>query len=412
MTAITILLAGYLCLALLYWLSTAYGVVQLTRRLSLLAGFMPSEGQRWPRLSVIVPARNEEDKLKSAVQTLMAQDYPEFEIVLVDDRSTDGTARIIEQLAAKDEKVKAVHITELPEGWMGKVHALNRGLADSSGEYVLFTDGDIHFQYSALRKAVGYCLRENLDHLTALPTLQPSSVLLDSSFSVFLRSFFVFIGRAWALSRPKSRSYLGVGAFNLVRRSAFEATEGFEWLRREVADDMGLGLMMKSSGARCGVVAAFGYVSLQWYQTIGQASRGAEKAYASLCNFSLGQALLMSLAIVLLELAPLLLFMPLLFESVRFVGYGGFVLLPLSVFTSVSLARWAGQSPLTALTWPVGALVLASVLTRAGLLGWRRKGITWRETLYSAEQIGHDRRVRFPWLIPSGSRHPGSGRRS
>ena len=399
MVIIVVLLIAYVCVALSYWLATAYSVVQMTRRVPLLADFTPSQPHPQPRLSVIVPALNEQEKLASAVQTLLEQDYPDLQIILVDDRSTDDTGQIIDRFAAQDKRVKAIHITELPECWLGKVNALNRGLAEADGEYVVFTDADVHFAPSALSKAVAFCQEHDLDHLTAIPRRWPSGPLLDSAILVFIRSFLAFIGRAWAVNRPRSRSYLGIGAFNLVRRSVFQATEGFEWIKQEVGDDMGVGLLMKTFGATSAAVGAFDHIALHWYETITDASRGAEKAYATLCQFSLLRTIVMCLGMVLLELAPLLLVLPLLSEPLRFIGYCGIIILGLAVFSITRLICWADDRFHCLLLWPIAVVVLAGVLIRAGLLGWRKGGIDWRQTLYTPQQIGRYRKVRFPWMV-------------
>ena len=345
----SILLGVYAFLALLYWLWSAWCTVRLRRAVPLLANLDPPPPDRWPRLSVVVPARNEADTLEPAARTLLAEDYPDLEIILVDDRSSDETGRIVDRIAAGDTRVKAVHITELPEGWLGKVNALDRGLAESTGQFVLFTDADVHFQTGTLRKAVGYCEHEGLDHLAAFPDVWSAGFVVDAMLSVFLRHFSLFVTRPSAMEKADSRAFLGVGAFNLVRRKALEATEGFEWLRLEVADDMGLGLMMKRSGARCGVVAAFGHVGLHWYRSVAEAARGTEKAWATLSHFSLARTLATVLVVLAAEMSPFLLLLPLASERLRTTGYAGIGVLAAYVFCVIRLSRWAKVRVLPAL---------------------------------------------------------------
>lgn len=396
MTAIVILLVGYASLSLVYWLWMAYGAVRLIQTVPWLGKVQAAEPEHWPRLAVVVPACNEADELKAAAQTLLDEDYPNLEIVLVDDRSTDQTGQIIDGLAKQDERVKAVHISKLPEGWLGKVHALNTGLGKSSGEFVLFTDADVHFNKGTLRKAVSYCLEKKLDHLAGVPQRWRTGMVLDSVILVFLRSFFVLMSRPWAACNPKSKAYLGIGAFNMVRRAAFEASEGFEWLRREVADDMGLGLLMKRSGARCGAVAAFENIGLHWYSSIGEANLGAEKAYATLSNFSVWRTVGVGLATLVMEMAPVLLLAALFFDKVRFVGYVGIAVFGVFIFSIITLSRWAKAKILPALLGPLTAWLLVAMLVRAGILGWRRGGVAWRGTLYSSGKLQSGKRVHFP----------------
>ncbi len=391
-----IIVSVYVLLSLVYWVWMAYGSVRVVGAVPLLAKLNPVEPEHWPSVSVIVPARNEADKLGPAVQTLLEEDYQRLEIVLVNDRSSDATGEIIERAAEQDERVTAVHISELPQGWMGKVHALDTGLAASSCEFVLFTDADAHFKRGTLGKAVGYCLEKKLDHLAGFPELWRTNIVLESVIWVFIRGFLMLLSRPWAACKPGARAYMGIGAFNLVRRAAFEATEGFEWLRREVADDMGVGLLMKRSGARCGSMAAFGYVGLEWYGSLGEAARGAEKGFATVSQFSLVRTLAIGAVMLGMEIAPVLTMVPLFFDKVRIIGYLGVVVFGAFVFSVVVLGRWGKGRILPGLFGPLAVWLLVWMFVRAGIVGWRRGGVAWRGTLYGADELRGGGRVHFP----------------
>ncbi len=391
------LLTAYTLVALAYWLLMLYGVVRLRRGVRRLDRLDPPAPARWPRLSVIVPACNEADEIEPAARTLLNEDYPDLELIFVDDRSTDSTGEIIDRLAAEDPRIKVIHVTELPEGWLGKVNALDRGLAESTGEFVLLTDADVHYTRGALRKAVAHCEAERLDHLAALPTLWRTGVLVGSVLGSFLRQFLVAT-RPWAVRDARSRAYIGIGAFNLVRRSAFEATPGFEWLRLETADDVGVGLMMKRSGARCDVVAAFGLLGLHWYRTFRDAARGAEKGYASATGCSLVQVVIRALIGLALETAPILAPAAAVLCGGWVIGAGAAAIVAAFLASSILLARWAGARalPLPVLLGPLAAVVSAAAFLRCGWVGWRRGGVVWRGTLYPAQQLREGRRIRFP----------------
>ena len=396
MVVVETVLAIYVGVCLLYWLWTAWAMVRLWRDVPRLGDLDPPEPQRWPKLSVIVPARNEADKLEPAARTLLASDYPDLEIVLIDDRSTDTTGEIIDRLADDDARVRAVHVTELPDGWLGKVHAMHAALRHAGGEFVLFTDADVHFSPGALRKSVAYCQRRGLDHLAALPGLFPSSLLLDAMISVFLRQFIAFISRPWAVGKPGSRAYTGVGAFNLVRRSAFDATEGFEWLRMEVADDMGLALLLKRSGARAAVVSAVGDIALHWYRTVREGARGAEKSYATLAQFSVLRTLAIALVSLSVEVSPIAALVPLALAPTRWIGYGGIAVFAALVFSAVALARWAQARAVPLLLGPLVAPLMMALFVAVALAGRRRGGVLWRGTLYPAKAFRNQMRVRLP----------------
>ena len=209
-----------------------------------------------------MPARDEAHTIDPAVASLLAQDYPNLQVVLVDDRSTDETGTVIDRLAATDPRVAAVHVRELPDGWLGKVHALQRGVERASGNFVLFTDADILFAPGVLRRAIAWSEAERLDHLAVLAEVTSPSVLVAACIAASSRGL-IGLARPWEATDPRSAKAIGTGAFNLVRRSAFERTPGFEWLRLEVADDIGLGLMMKRWGGRPGLLIGRGQVRLR-----------------------------------------------------------------------------------------------------------------------------------------------------
>src|SRR5512145_1182343 len=140
-------------LSAVWVLGFAYLIWGLKRLPVLNQQFAPAP-ERWPLLSVIIPACNEAANLESAVSTLTRQDYPHLEIMLVDDLSTDSTGEVIDRLALGDSRIRAVHVRTLPEGWLGKVHALQRGVEIARGEWLLFTDADIHFSEGTLRQAI------------------------------------------------------------------------------------------------------------------------------------------------------------------------------------------------------------------------------------------------------------------
>ena len=395
MIAVLVLLVAYVSLGLVYWLYAAYAMWRMGRSVARLgSGEVPPPADS-PAVSVIVPACNEAAKLEAATRTLLAQDYQPLEVVLVDDRSTDATGEIMDQLAAADARVKAVHVAELPDGWLGKMHALREGLRQAAGELVLFTDADVHFQPDAVATAVAYLLHRKLDYLTALPRLQPTALLLDGSISGFIRQF-VMMARPWAMPDPRSKAFMGVGAFGLFRRSALAATEGLAWLRLEIADDAGLALMMKRSGARCEMVNGFDHVSIRWYASVDEASRSAEKALATPANFSLARVVAFALVLAGLETAPILSLVPLAFARTRAVGLAGLAVLAACALCCFLMTRWVRARALPVVFGVLLAPAAAAALLRAALVVRRRGGIVWRGRLYPAELLRDHQRVRLP----------------
>src|SRR5258706_6156707 len=149
-----------------FWLTHGLRVAYGAMRLPWIKDFAPASDADCPRISILFAARDEEEKLPAALVTLMEIDYPDLEVIAVDDRSQDSTGRILDEFAATHLRLRAVHITQLPAGWLGKPHALQKAYEASTGDWLLFTDADVRFKHDALRRAVAFAKQQNLDHLS------------------------------------------------------------------------------------------------------------------------------------------------------------------------------------------------------------------------------------------------------
>src|SRR5580765_4595533 len=172
-----------------------------------------------PRVSIIVAARNEETNLEAALESLLAQDYPDLELTVVDDRSSDATPAILARVQARDARLRVVRIDRLPAGWLGKNYALERGAAAASGDILVFADADVVMRADAVRRAVAHALAASLDHLAITPEMIAPGVMLGMFMCAFTM-FFSLYARPWKAADPRSRCFIGIGAFNLVHASA------------------------------------------------------------------------------------------------------------------------------------------------------------------------------------------------
>jgi glycosyltransferase involved in cell wall biosynthesis len=335
-----------------------------------------------PKLSVIVPACNEAASIEEALRSKLASTYPALEIVVVDDRSTDDTGAIVDRMALDDPRLRVVHLRELPEGWDGKLHALERGAREATGELLLFSDADVRFSSDILVRTARVMEREGLDFVTMLPDVTRVSPALDAALSALLR-LLVSGARVWKVRDPRSRVGVGAGLFNLVRRSAYERSPGFAWLRMEVADDVVFGQMMKQSGARSAVFQGRGDVMLSFYSSLGELVRGLEKNAYALSGFRPALMAMVLAVLGVFELLPPI-------EAILVHGWTrAFALGSLALLTAAQcvLARWLGRPLATSLVPCFGALVLFVVSVRAVILVHARAGIVWRGTFYSLEAL-------------------------
>jgi Glycosyl transferase family 2 len=371
---------------------SAWGTWRVVRGIPVLAEDRSPAPAQWPRVSLVVPARDEVETLGPAIRSRLAEGYPALEVVLVDDRSTDGTGALVDRLAAEDGRVRAVHVQTLPAGWLGKLNALRAGLELASGEWILFSDADVHLAPGALQRAVAFAEARGIDHLSVLPELLPLQWLIDAAMASFSRTGLV-MGRVWLVADPRSTVGGSVGAFGLFRRSALERTPGIEHIRLEVADDLALGQMLKAAGARSALVNGRGVVLLQYHRSFEAMVRSSEKA-AALFDYRLAPALGWTASLAALELGPFLVAAFASTPLARALGAAGAVLL---LGSTASMCHFAGQRLRSALLSPLGTLLNAALLLRAAWVARARGGLLWRSTLYRPEELRPGRRVRAPW---------------
>ena len=350
---------------------------------------------RWPKLTVVVPACNEAEHIESAANTLIAQDYPDLEIILLDDRSTDATAAIIDRLADGDTRVKALHIKTLPAGWLGKVHALDQGVARAHGEWILFTDADVHFAPAILRRAMAFALDQRCDHLALIPRTIQSGFWLDVAVRAFSLLFILGTGSA-NLNRQGSKAFVGIGAFNLVKAETWRRTRGFAWLRLEPVDDVGLGLMICQVGGCSRLALARNELSVRWYATLASMFKGLEKnLYGPTANYRWWLLLIEVGAFASFVMAPLLaISLGLVQKNVILLISGVGALIMLIAFSIHGKSEGA-RDVLNTLFFPAGLIIIAAMLLHAGRKCVKNGGIDWRGTHYSLVELRQCQRVKF-----------------
>lgn len=364
-----------------------FGLTQALRLARTMARFsaeppVPAGGP-WPKVSVIVPARNEEADVEAAVRSLLAQDYPGLEVVAVDDRSTDSTRAILRRLAREDARLTVAEVDVLPAGWLGKNNANRAGAARASGEWLLFTDADVKFSTGALRRAVGFAERHRLGHVVALPHFLTSGFLESAFVSVFCVFFSVKV-RLWLLPLPRTRAFIGSGTFNMVRREDYERSGGHERLRLEVADDVKLGLILRRTGTRQGAYDSEGDVRVRWQDGFAGTMRGLVKNAFSGLEWRWDATLLAVAGILLVSVAPVLLLLAVPWPLKPWLLPA--VLLPM-LLHGAAARRAAGGSGLEGLAHPVMAALFCGVMLWSAASAEARDGIDWRGTRYRLAEL-------------------------
>ncbi len=373
----------YLSLAnLAMCLTVAIPLLIGLQRIRLLKDVEPAPADALPQLSAIVAARDEERDIEVALASLLAQDYGPLEIIVVNDRSSDRTGQIVERLAAADDRLQVLHITELPAGWIGKNYALQTGAAAAGGELLLFTDADAVMQADVIRRAVTYLERHEIDHLPMLFHVRMPNWLLESfvvTFSVYLLTYC----RPWSCPNPRSSAHIGIGAFNLIRASVYREIGTHEAIRMRPDDDLKLGKLVKKFGFRQELLNAADLLYVPWYASIGELIRGLEKNAFSGVDYNIPFALAGSCSMLLFNVLPFA--AVLLTSGATQVIYLIVVLLLLAIS---SVAAYHGRARISCgLGFPLGAAMFVYIQWRTMIVNLASGGIRWRDTHYSLTEL-------------------------
>ncbi len=336
-----------------------------------------------PRVSIIVPARNEAAMIETAVRSLLAIDYPDYELLVVDDRSEDATGEILDRLKAEHgARLSVMHVRELPAGWLGKTHAMWSAAEMATGEWILFTDADVLHAPAALRRVVHYAEQEQAAHMGLLPTMLMESVGERMMIS-FFQAMFIFAHRPWKVSDPRARDAMGVGAFNMVRRTAYEKIGSYRSMRLSVVDDMRLGEKVKQAGLASRVAFGDGMVRVRWAVGAHGVVQNLTKNFFAHLRYNLAFAVLAAFGLLWLHLAPW-------FGTVFATGWaraGYAVALGCLVTVYVGMGRRTKIGVGYVLLHPVASVLMVYTLARSTVLTLARGGVEWRGTFYSLDEL-------------------------
>ena len=375
-------------LGCLPWYLVAWGVWMTLKNVQSLPSISLDREKRYPRLSVIIAARNEAGTIENALKSVLAQNYPNLEIILVNDRSNDGTDKILQKLAEKDPRVLIHHVEELPPGWLGKVNAMQQGFGRSTGVWLLFTDADVHFQEESLERIIDVAERSSVDYLCVVPEVQARQRLLKALYTVSLSGFFLAT-RIWEVKNQNS--FVGVGACGLVRRSLLSQSPGLPWVKMEVVDDLALAQLAWQAGGKLDVYWGRECLGVEWYPSMGDLIRGLEKNLFAGAQYQYWRALLGIIGILFVAVAPWLS----IFSGNWLLG-----LTAVGAFSGYWLAWISGDKAqgvgwLERLISPLLLFVIAWALARSTFITWRQGGIQWRETFYSIADLRRGQRLKF-----------------
>jgi len=352
------------------------------------------------RVSIIVPARNEEDSIEQALSTLLALDYDNYEVIAVNDRSTDRTGEIMERVeknlrpvAARDAGTRAghppfiptlrvIHHRELPSGWLGKTHAMWTAANQATGDWLLFTDADVLFKPDSLRRAVAYAESVPADHVVLFPQMimkRPGEYMMIA----FFQTMFMFGHRPWKVADPSTDDHMGVGAFNLVRRRVYDAVGTYEALRMEVLDDMKLGKVVKKAGFVQRNVFGGDLISIRWAHGAMGVVNNLTKNFFAVLSFQWWRTVISAFGLAFLNFGPFLgVWLAHGWERVPYaVALGSMFLI------YIGMSWRSSVPPYYFLLHPVSTAMFIYTLLRSMVLTLWNDGIEWRGTKYPLEEL-------------------------
>ncbi|MDX8344883.1 glycosyltransferase [Rossellomorea sp. YZS02] len=381
------LLLIFLSAILVVWIVLSIDVWRGLGKLTSIEEFQLTADR--PLLSIIVPARDEEETISDSILSQLDQDYHRIEWILVNDRSTDSTQWKMEAMAKKDKRICVLHIDSLEEGWLGKNQALYKGYKRSKGSLILFTDADVLYKDpSTLSRAVGFLQSQKLDHLTLAPGIKSQTFWLKSFVAFFLFGF-SFYKRPWKANDPSSKTGMGVGAFNLVTRSAYEEIGTHEKIKNMPDDDLQLGITMKKRGKSQAFLTALKSLEVEWYHSLKEAFKGLEKNTFAGLHYSI---LLVLFAMIGVFSSTVLPFLTVFSKDPSIVTVSLLIIFFIGITYVKVIKKMTNESPFLFLSLPVTALLFTYSIARATVLTFKRGGVEWRGTIYPLKVLKQKRK--------------------
>jgi len=386
------ILAGWTALSALFWLVRGV-VLEIARRRQpqlgpAVAVKLPAEP---PTVTVLVAGKDEQRGIEECVRSLLDQDYPNYDIVLIDDRSGDATPQIMDRLAAqRPDKIRALHITDLPAGWCGKNNAMQQGIKLARGKWLLMIDADCkQLTRSSISLGVSRAIETGADMLSVMAAMEPDH-FWDRAVQPILAGALVIWFNPGHVNDPARPTAYANGAYMMITREAYEKLGTHECVKGEVNEDIHFARLAKEKGLRLHVALNEGLYTVRMYGTLAKMIRGWSRIYygsfktfhkplatLALLTFLSAQPIWAGLATAVLGavfgfdgpvgvcLAPM-------------VGIAWGVLLPVLM----RFYHLAGVNPLYAIFYPLAVAVEYTVLFRT-LNSFRSGGgITWRGTSY------------------------------
>jgi chlorobactene glucosyltransferase len=344
-----------------------------------------------PRVTIMIPAKDEGERIRACIESALAQDYEHFDVIAINDRSTDNTGAVMDELAAKNPRLKVIHITQPPgPGWTGKNNALHTAAAQASGDWLLFVDSDVVLEPDALSASIAVVIRKKFDLISLLPKLESHSIweslLVPLAASAASSMYLIAL-----TNTQQTKTAFANGQFLMISRAAYDAIGRHEVVRDRYCEDVEIARLVKEKGLRPRVSWGNDFCAVRMYSSLPAIFRGwsriyyaarvgsmwrilAAAAFVIVCGFSAYAAL----AWGLIRLANPTDHWP---GPLAWLIASGIHLGVLTFLVS-TLYAWSGNPRRNALLFPIGGTMLLGIMAQALKMCVTKK-VEWRGTAYS-----------------------------
>ena len=378
----------------LAWVSLTYSMFKSFTRTPYLDKFKEISKET-PKVSIILPARNEEKFIGKCLESFVQQDYANYEVIAVDDSSDDNTWKIIEKYAKSNQKVVSVRANAKPEGWMGKNWACIEGFKRATGDLLLFTDADTTYTKKVISLAVAHLLSEKLDVLTVIPRL----ICIDNVTKITLPMLSTFLHSRYSalnVNNPKKGIGYFFGSFFIIRRDVYEKIGTHEKVKQEIIEDGALGKITKESGFALKMVRGEHLLNALYSRSPKEMWNGLERLMVPLYHQNKSYAIGVFFAVLFILFIPI----PFLIYSIIFVESSiSFIPLVMSSILSTSTIFIAGYmetkmglnlKSVFALLAPIGGLIVTCGFLSGILQANKSSAVSWRGRKYSVKEFSQN----------------------
>ena len=390
MSFLVIPLTVLVVLISLVWLSRHLMIWRERRNNCPLSPDSPGIEGPAPRISVLLAAKDEQENIAPCVQSVLGQDYPDFEVIAANDRSEDATGDILEDMAEQDPRLKVIHVDQLPKGWAGKCHAMSKAAAAATGEWLCLIDADCRqVSTRTLSVAVRYARDNGIDLLSILPVLKMES-FWERVVQPVCGGVMIIWFKPDKVNDPASPKAYANGAFILVSRSAYERIGTHEAVKDKLMEDLHLAQRIKAAGLRLGVIRNTGLYTVRMYTSLAEILRGWSRIFFGTFG-TLRRLIISFLVMLIMGLVPYGAAVAGLTLAAAgggpwwlACGIAGLAACALQLTVIYRYYKLTDACKWLAWTYPLGCIFVMTALVIA--LTKHRKGakLVWRNTTYTA----------------------------